>query len=49
MVTLFADFFILCNLRLPVTVFVADFPEYYKIRISQMSPLGMVRVRHFEY
>ncbi|KAJ0805926.1 hypothetical protein HanPI659440_Chr02g0083841 [Helianthus annuus] len=48
MITLFTNFFLLYNLRLPVTVFVWDLLEYYRIHISQMSPLGMVRVRHFE-
>ncbi|KAJ0921361.1 hypothetical protein HanPSC8_Chr05g0190561 [Helianthus annuus] len=26
-----------------------DLLEYYNIHISQLSPLGMVRARHFEY
>ncbi|MFS7949335.1 hypothetical protein Hanom_Chr06g00570371 [Helianthus anomalus] len=48
-VTMFADFFGGCNLRLPLTVFVAEVLEYYKIHIFQLSPLGMIRVRNFEY
>ncbi|KAJ0587324.1 hypothetical protein HanIR_Chr04g0161881 [Helianthus annuus] len=46
---MFADFFGDCNLRLPLTVFVAEVLEYYKLHISQLSPLGMIRVRNFEY
>ncbi|MFS7993357.1 hypothetical protein Hanom_Chr12g01093101 [Helianthus anomalus] len=49
MITLFTDFFVLCNLRLPLTVFMAEFLEYNRIHISQLSPLGMVRARHFDY
>ncbi|KAJ0809757.1 hypothetical protein HanPI659440_Chr01g0018931 [Helianthus annuus] len=48
-VTLFFDFFHDRNFRLSLTVFMADLLEYYKIHISQLSPLGMVRARHFEY
>ncbi|KAJ0702773.1 hypothetical protein HanPI659440_Chr14g0543461 [Helianthus annuus] len=49
MITLFADFLGLGNFRLPLTVFMADLLEYYRIHLSQLSLLGMVRVRHFEY
>ncbi|KAJ0570226.1 hypothetical protein HanHA300_Chr05g0175651 [Helianthus annuus] len=48
-VTMFADFFGDCNLRLPLTVFVVEILVYYKLHISQLSPLGMIRVRNFEY
>ncbi|MFS7930491.1 hypothetical protein Hanom_Chr04g00344951 [Helianthus anomalus] len=48
-VTLFADFFNEGNFRLPLTIFMADLLEYYKIHISLLSPLGMVRAHHFEY
>ncbi|KAF5795493.1 hypothetical protein HanRHA438_Chr08g0351711 [Helianthus annuus] len=48
-VTMWADFFGDCNLRLPLTVFVAEILEWYKIHISQLSPFGMIRVRNFEY
>ncbi|KAM0055894.1 hypothetical protein Hdeb2414_s0006g00211481 [Helianthus debilis subsp. tardiflorus] len=48
-VTMFADFFGDCILRLPLTIFVAEILEYYKLHISQLSPLGMIRVRNFEY
>ncbi|KAM0039346.1 hypothetical protein Hdeb2414_s0012g00381051 [Helianthus debilis subsp. tardiflorus] len=45
-VSIFAVCFDICNLRLPLTVFML---EYYKIHISQLSPLGMVHARNFEY
>ncbi|MFS7974248.1 hypothetical protein Hanom_Chr09g00866361 [Helianthus anomalus] len=48
-VTLFWDFFCADNFRLPVTNFFLEFLEYYKIHISQLHPIGMVRVRHFEF
>ncbi|KAJ0857451.1 hypothetical protein HanRHA438_Chr13g0590311 [Helianthus annuus] len=48
-VTMWADFFGDGNLRLPLTVFVAEVLDWYKIHISQLSPFGMIRVRNFEY
>ncbi|MFS7923011.1 hypothetical protein Hanom_Chr03g00255791 [Helianthus anomalus] len=48
-VTMWADFFGDCNLRLPLTVFVADVLEWYKLHISQLSPFVMIRVQNFEY
>ncbi|KAM0058611.1 hypothetical protein Hdeb2414_s0005g00172091 [Helianthus debilis subsp. tardiflorus] len=48
-VSMFADWFGDCNLQLPLTVFVVEILEYYKLHISQLSPLGMIRVRNFEY
>uniref|UniRef100_A0A251UZB5 Putative transposase (Putative), gypsy type n=1 Tax=Helianthus annuus TaxID=4232 RepID=A0A251UZB5_HELAN len=48
-ITLWADFFTHGNLRLPVTVFVAEVLEYYHLHISQLSPFGMFRIRNFEY
>ncbi|KAJ0947168.1 hypothetical protein HanRHA438_Chr01g0012181 [Helianthus annuus] len=47
-ITIWADFFGDCNLRLPLTVFVAEVLEWYKIHISQLSPFGMIRIRNFE-
>ncbi|KAJ0795256.1 hypothetical protein HanPI659440_Chr04g0148381 [Helianthus annuus] len=47
--TLFSEFFVLGIFRLPLTVFMAELLEYYRIHISQLSSLGMVRARHFEY
>ncbi|KAL9998958.1 hypothetical protein Hdeb2414_s0011g00365961 [Helianthus debilis subsp. tardiflorus] len=46
---MFADFFEVCNLRLSLTVFMAEVLEWYKLHISQLSPFGMIRVRNFEY
>ncbi|KAJ0921390.1 hypothetical protein HanPSC8_Chr05g0190931 [Helianthus annuus] len=48
-ITLWVDFFTDGNLRLPVTVFVAEVLEYYHLHISQLSPFGMFRIRNFEY
>ncbi|KAJ0802236.1 hypothetical protein HanPI659440_Chr03g0126861 [Helianthus annuus] len=48
-VTMWADFFGDCNLRLPLTVFVVDVLEWYKVHISQMSPFGMIRICNFEF
>ncbi|KAJ0736254.1 hypothetical protein HanPI659440_Chr11g0441431 [Helianthus annuus] len=47
-ITMWADFFGDCNLRLPLTVFVVEVLEWYKIHISQLSPFGMIRIRNFE-
>ncbi|KAJ0715714.1 hypothetical protein HanPI659440_Chr13g0504421 [Helianthus annuus] len=47
-VNMFADWFDICNLRLPLTIFMVELLEYYKIHISQLSPLGMVRALNFE-
>ncbi|KAJ0466745.1 hypothetical protein HanIR_Chr14g0675621 [Helianthus annuus] len=46
---MWADFFVDCNLRLPLTVFVVDILEWYKVHISQVSPFGMIRIRNFEF
>ncbi|KAJ0575917.1 hypothetical protein HanPSC8_Chr05g0195011 [Helianthus annuus] len=48
-ITLFWDFFFVSNFRLPVTNFFLDILDYYKFHISQMHPIGIVRVRHFEF
>ncbi|KAF5754768.1 hypothetical protein HanXRQr2_Chr17g0794961 [Helianthus annuus] len=48
-VTMWADFFGDCNLRLPLTVFVVEVLEWYKVHISQLSPFGMIRIRKFEF
>ncbi|MFS7977957.1 hypothetical protein Hanom_Chr10g00910051 [Helianthus anomalus] len=45
MVTMFADFFGACNLRLPLTIFMADLLEFYWIQISQLIPLRMMHVQ----
>ncbi|KAM0040336.1 hypothetical protein Hdeb2414_s0012g00392581 [Helianthus debilis subsp. tardiflorus] len=48
-VTMWADFFSVCNLRFPLTVFFATVLEWYKLHISQLSTFGMIRVRNFDY
>ncbi|KAJ0491470.1 hypothetical protein HanIR_Chr12g0564131 [Helianthus annuus] len=47
-ITMWANFFGDCNLRLPLTVFVVEVLEWYKIHISQLSPFGMIRIQNFE-
>ncbi|KAJ0944174.1 hypothetical protein HanPSC8_Chr03g0113251 [Helianthus annuus] len=48
-ITLYEDFFLQGNFRLPATNFLGSILSYYRFHISQMSPPGMVRVRHFEF
>ncbi|KAF5811467.1 hypothetical protein HanXRQr2_Chr04g0181711 [Helianthus annuus] len=48
-ITLFEDFFLQGNFQLPATEFMASILHFYGFHISQMSPTGMVRVRHFEF
>ncbi|MFS7999721.1 hypothetical protein Hanom_Chr12g01169771 [Helianthus anomalus] len=48
-ITLFADFFLEGNIRVTSTNFMASILHFYCFHISQMSPAGMVRVRHFEF
>ncbi|KAJ0702794.1 hypothetical protein HanPI659440_Chr14g0543701 [Helianthus annuus] len=48
-ITFFADFFIDGNFRPPATHFMAAILHYYSFHISQLSPIGMVRIRHFEF
>ncbi|MFS7952328.1 hypothetical protein Hanom_Chr07g00605681 [Helianthus anomalus] len=48
-VSMFADWFEICNLRLPLTIFMVELLEYYNIHISQLSHLGMICARNFEY
>ncbi|MFS7911301.1 hypothetical protein Hanom_Chr02g00116501 [Helianthus anomalus] len=47
--TLFEDFFLQGNFRIPTTNFMASMLHFYGFHLSQMSPPGMVRVRHFEF
>ncbi|KAM0064515.1 hypothetical protein Hdeb2414_s0003g00103831 [Helianthus debilis subsp. tardiflorus] len=47
--TLFSDFFYDGNFRLPVTKFFLEILGFYNLHISQLHPIGMVRVRHFEF
>ncbi|KAF5805000.1 hypothetical protein HanXRQr2_Chr05g0203781 [Helianthus annuus] len=48
-ITLFWDYFSEGNFRLPATKFFLDILNYYKFHISQLNPMGMVRIRHFEF
>ncbi|KAJ0576073.1 hypothetical protein HanIR_Chr05g0220001 [Helianthus annuus] len=48
-ITLFWDYFSEGNFRLPATKFFLDIMNYYKFHISQLNPMGMVRIRHFEF
>ncbi|MFS7990912.1 hypothetical protein Hanom_Chr11g01064551 [Helianthus anomalus] len=36
------------NFKFPKAGFVLDILDYYKFHISQLNPMGMVRIRHFE-
>ncbi|KAM0010652.1 hypothetical protein Hdeb2414_s0071g00773451 [Helianthus debilis subsp. tardiflorus] len=48
-ITLFWDYFTDGTFRLPVTRFLLDILGYYKFHISQLNPMGMVQIRHFEF
>ncbi|KAJ0582107.1 hypothetical protein HanRHA438_Chr04g0191431 [Helianthus annuus] len=48
-ITSFEDFFLQGNFQLSATEFMASILHFYGFHISQMSPTGMVRVRHFEF
>ncbi|KAJ0454973.1 hypothetical protein HanIR_Chr15g0745981 [Helianthus annuus] len=48
-ITLFWDFFCKGNFRLPVTKFFLEILGFYNINLSQLHPIGMVRVRYFEF
>ncbi|MFS7936073.1 hypothetical protein Hanom_Chr05g00411121 [Helianthus anomalus] len=48
-VTLFAYFFKFYNFRLPITKFCKSMLDEYAVHISQMHPLGLAKLRHFEY
>ncbi|MFS7902795.1 hypothetical protein Hanom_Chr01g00015501 [Helianthus anomalus] len=48
-ISLFSDFFQEGNFRLSATNFVGEIPSYYRFHVSHLSPLGMVRVRHFKF
>ncbi|KAJ0850994.1 hypothetical protein HanPSC8_Chr13g0587201 [Helianthus annuus] len=48
-ITLFSDFFKFCNFRLPVTKFLKLVLDFYRIHISQLHPLGLVKLRQFEF
>ncbi|KAF5804463.1 hypothetical protein HanRHA438_Chr05g0206751 [Helianthus annuus] len=48
-ITLFAEFFRFCNFLLPITIFCKSMLDEYAVYISQMHPLGLAKLRHFEY
>ncbi|KAF5816363.1 hypothetical protein HanXRQr2_Chr03g0133531 [Helianthus annuus] len=48
-ITLYEDFFLQGNFRLPATNFMGNILHHYNFHLSQMSPPGMVRIRHFEF
>ncbi|MFS7906267.1 hypothetical protein Hanom_Chr01g00057301 [Helianthus anomalus] len=48
-ISLFWDYFAEGNFRLPATRFFIEILAYYKFHISQMHPIRMVRIRHFEF
>ena len=48
-ITLYADYFSECNFRVPITHFVIKLLQFYGVHISQVHPMGLCRVRHFEF
>ncbi|KAF5760856.1 hypothetical protein HanXRQr2_Chr16g0758301 [Helianthus annuus] len=42
-------FFKFCNFRLPITKFCKAVFDEYQIHISQVHPLGLAKLRHFEF
>ncbi|MFS7965040.1 hypothetical protein Hanom_Chr08g00757431 [Helianthus anomalus] len=48
-ITLFEEFFLKGNFRLPATEFMAHILHFYGFHLSRMSPPGMVKVRHFKF
>ncbi|MFS7910881.1 hypothetical protein Hanom_Chr02g00111401 [Helianthus anomalus] len=48
-ITLFSDLFKFCNFRLPTTKFCKLVLDHYRIHISQLHPLGLVKLRKFEF
>ncbi|KAJ0534604.1 hypothetical protein HanIR_Chr09g0421601 [Helianthus annuus] len=48
-ITLFSDFFKFCNFRLSITKFCKLILDHYHIHISQLHPLGLVKLRQFEF
>ncbi|MFS7978020.1 hypothetical protein Hanom_Chr10g00910771 [Helianthus anomalus] len=48
-ISLFPDFFLDGIFRLPTTTFMVSILHFYGFHISQLSPIGMVRIRHFEF
>ncbi|MFS8034113.1 hypothetical protein Hanom_Chr17g01577401 [Helianthus anomalus] len=48
-INLFSIFFKFRNFRLPITKFCKSVLDEYQINISQIHPLGLVKLRHFEF
>ncbi|MFS7987385.1 hypothetical protein Hanom_Chr11g01022061 [Helianthus anomalus] len=48
-ITFFAKFFKFCNFQLLITFFYKSLLDEYTMHISQMHPLGLAKLRHFEY
>ncbi|KAD5961338.1 hypothetical protein E3N88_12811 [Mikania micrantha] len=48
-VCLYADFFRFSHFRLPVSKFCLQILGRYGVHISQMSPLGLIRLYHYEF
>ncbi|MFS8017727.1 hypothetical protein Hanom_Chr15g01383821 [Helianthus anomalus] len=48
-ITLFSDFLKFCNFRLPITKFCKLVLDNYPIHISQLHPLGLVKLQQFEF
>ncbi|KAI3829645.1 hypothetical protein L1987_03772 [Smallanthus sonchifolius] len=48
MVSLYTAFFSFSNFRIPVSYFLESVMTYYEIHISQVVPLGLIRVYHFD-
>ncbi|KAF5809482.1 hypothetical protein HanXRQr2_Chr04g0157661 [Helianthus annuus] len=48
-ITLFWDYFADGNFRLPITKCLLEVLGYYRFHLSQLHPMGMVRIRHFEF
>ncbi|MFS7941431.1 hypothetical protein Hanom_Chr05g00476171 [Helianthus anomalus] len=48
-ITLLANFFKFCNFRLPVTRLCKEMLDEYAVHIPKMHPLGLAKLRRFEY
>ncbi|KAJ0502061.1 hypothetical protein HanRHA438_Chr11g0510411 [Helianthus annuus] len=48
-ISLFADFFGEGNFHFPTTHFFSSILTFYGFHVSQLSPMGMVQIRHFEF
>ena len=48
-ITLYADFFTGVNFHLPATKFLCAVLRYFGLHITQLHPMGMARITHFEF